>query len=498
MMRLSVVSAFCVPALIAGCMVGPDYKKPDAPVSAAFKELLPGWKVSTPIDTMDKGEWWSIFDDLLLDRLEREVNVSNQTLRQFEAAYREAQDVVLEARGQVFPALTLNGGGSRSQGGTGGFSTTGGSGAAFGSSSTGKLRSNFNLAANASWDLDVWGRIRRTIESDVAGAQASQADLANARLSAQASLASDYFQLRGADAMQALLDDAAAQYTRSLQITLNQYNAGTAARSDVITAQTQLQTTQAQAVGVGVARAQFEHAIAVLTGHPPADLTIDRGTLASDVPVVPPNVPSRLLERRPDIAAAERLMQQENALIGVAIAAYYPDISLSGLFGYTGTPLRSLISAADQVWSLGVSTTQSVFQGGTLVAQTAAARAAYDQSVAVYRQTVLTALQQVEDQLSGLRILEQQAAAQAIAVASARHAVDIALNEYRAGTQAYTAVVVAQATALANEESAVSIQQNRLLASVSLVEALGGGWNTGQLANAEEMQRGLPFLTKPP
>jgi NodT family efflux transporter outer membrane factor (OMF) lipoprotein len=498
MKRLPAVGALALSVLATGCMVGPDYKKPDAPISTTYKELLPGWKISTPSDAMDKGAWWLIFDDPLLDHLEREVNVSNQTLKESEAAFREAQDVVQEVRGQLFPVITVDGGGTRSKGGAGGFSTTGGSGAAFGSSSTGRLRSNFNASADATWDLDVWGRIRRTVESDVASAQASDADLANARLSAQAMLASDYFELRAADAMQALLDDAVAQYTKSLQITVNQYNAGTAARSDVITAQTQLQTTQAQAIGVGVARAQFEHAIAVLTGRPPADLTIPPGTLASDVPVVPPNVPSRLLERRPDIASAERHMQQENALIGVAIAAYYPDISLSALFGYTGTPLRSLISAGNQVWSLGASAAQSVFQSGTLVAQTAAARAAYDQSVATYRQTVLTALQQVEDQLSGLRILEQQAAEQAIAVASARRAVEIALNEYRAGTQAYTAVVVAQTTALADEEAAVTIQQNRLVASVSLIEALGGGWETGQLVNAEDMQRSMPFLTKLP
>jgi len=497
-MRIFHVSTTILALLLTGCMVGPDYKKPDAPVSAAYKELLPGWKISTPSDALDKGAWWSIFNDPLLDHLEREVNVSNQTLKEFEASYRQAQDVVQEARGQLFPVLTAETSGTRSKSGFGSFSGPNGGNIAFGPSSSSRLRSNFSLEANATWDIDVWGRIRRTIESDVANAQASEADLANARLSAQASLASDYFDLRAADATQALLNDAVAQYTRSLQITMNQYNAGTAARSDVITAQTQLQTTQAQAVGVGVARAQFEHAIAVLTGHPPADLAIGPGTLASDVPVVPPSVPASLLERRPDVASAERHMQQENALIGVAIAAYYPDISLSGLFGYTGSPLRSLISAANQVWSLGAGATQSVFQGGSLVAATAAARASYDNAVAVYRQTVLTALQQVEDGLSGLRILEQQAAAQAIAVASARRAVDIALNEYRAGTQAYTAVVVAQTTALNDEEAAVSIQQNRLLASVALIEALGGGWNTGKMANAEDLQNGLPFLAKPP
>jgi NodT family efflux transporter outer membrane factor (OMF) lipoprotein len=330
------------------------------------------------------------------------------------------------------------------------------------------------------------------VESDVAAAQASSADVDNARLSAQASLATDYFELRGSDAMQSLLEDTVTQYRRALQITQNQYDAGTAARSDVITAQTQLLTTQAQLINVGVARAQYEHAIAVLTGHAPAELTIQRGKLATEVPQVPTVVPATLLERRPDIAAAERAMAEENALIGVQIAAFYPAVDLTALFGYAGNPLSSLISAGNRVWSLGASATQAVFEGGTLTADVKVARANYDGQVASYRETVLTAFQNVEDALSGLRILEQQAAAEDAAVKAAYQAVQIALNEYQAGTQAYTTVVTAQATALADAETAVSVQMTRLVDDVSLVEALGGGWTTAQLPNKDSLQPVLP------
>jgi NodT family efflux transporter outer membrane factor (OMF) lipoprotein len=473
---------------VAGCSVGPDYQRPGAPVPAAFKEAPPaGWKLGTPADAMDKGAWWVVYDDPLLDRLEREVNVSNQTLKEAEAAYREAAATVQVARGSLFPTISATPGVSL-ENQAGSFSSGGlVSGGSVASGRAG-VRTNYSLEANASWDVDVWGRVRRTVESDVAGAQASAADIANARLSAQAALATDFFELRSADALQHLLDDTVAQYRRSLQITQNQYAAGVAARSDVITAQTQLQTTQAQAINVGVARAQYEHAIAVLSGHPPADLTIAPGTLAAAVPVVPAAVPAALLERRPDIAAAERQMAQENALIGVAIAAYYPDVSLTALYGYVGNPIGSLISASNKVWSIGGTAAETVFDGGIRSGQVAQARATYDQSVATYRQTVLTAFQQVEDELSGLRILADEARAEDAAVASARQAVQIALNEYRAGTQPYTTVITAQTTALQDQESALTIQQNRLTASVALIEALGGGWNTGLLPDPDKLR----------
>jgi NodT family efflux transporter outer membrane factor (OMF) lipoprotein len=479
---------------LSGCMVGPDYKRPDAPVPAAFKEAPPaGWKLGTPLDAMDKGPWWSIYNDPELDRLEREVDISNQTLAQAEAAYREAQAVVQQARGSLFPTISITPGASlANQGGT---VSSGGLVSSGSFSQKPGARTNYSLESNASWDVDVWGKIRRTIESDVSGAQASAADIANARLSAQATLAIDYFNLRAADSLQTLLDNTVKQYQRSLQITQNQYDAGVAARSDVITAQTLLQTTQAQAINVGVGRAQFEHAIAVLTGHPPADLTIEPGALANVIPDIPTTVPAALLERRPDISAAERQMQQQNELIGAAVAAFYPDISLTALYGYSGNPIGSLIQTANKVWSIGGSAVQTIFDGGIRSGQVAAAKAVYDQAVANYRQVVLTAFQGVEDNLSGLRILADQARAQDAAVASARQAVQIALNEYQAGTQAYTTVITAQTTALSDEESALSIRQTRLTDSVSLIEALGGGWDTTRLPSGDSLRDTSIFAT---
>jgi len=461
-------------------MVGPDYKHPPSEIPAAFKEPPPaGWKVASPQDALDRGAWWSIFHDPDLDRLEPQVEITNQTLKQAEANYRAAQAQIQAARGALFPSLSVSPAVSRSSNHSG--------------FSNGSITStSYSLEASASWQIDLWGKIRRQVESDVAATQASAADVANARLSAQASLAIDYFELRGADALQALLEDTVTQYRRALQITQNQYDAGTAARSDVITAQTQLLTTQAQLINVGVARAQYEHAIAVLSGHPPAELTIARGKLASAVPQIPTVLPATLLERRPDIAAAERAMAEENALIGVQIAAFYPAIDLTALFGYAGNPLGSLISAGNRVWSLGASASQALFEGGTLTADVAVARANYDAQVAAYRQTVLTAFQNVEDGLSDLRILEQQAAAEDAAVKAANQAVQIALNEYQAGTQAYTTVVTAQATALADAETALTVQMNRLVDSVALVEALGGGWSTTQLPDKNALQPVLP------
>jgi len=414
----------------------------------------------------------------MLDRLEHQVEIDNQTLKQAEAAYREAVAIVGEGRSGYYPTITVGGSAERSQAAerSGGF---GGGG--------NRIQNQLNLTANADWDLDVWGRIRRTVESDVANAQASAADLAGARLSAQATLASDYFQLRGADEQKRLLDSAAAAYARSLRIARNQYAVGVAARSDVVTAETQLKTTQAQAIAVGVQRAELEHAIAVLVGQPPAQLSIAMAPLAKDVPVVPPGMPSTLLERRPDVAGAERQMAAANAQIGVVEAAYYPDITLSAAFGYASSTFGGFLQASNQLWSLGVDVAETAFDGGLRDAQVDAARATYDQTVASYRQTVLTGFQQVEDELSTLRILEQQAAAEDTAVQSAREAERLALNEYQAGTVAYTAVVTAQTTALGDEQTALTIQQDRLVASVGLVQALGGGWDASQLPAAQRL-----------
>jgi NodT family efflux transporter outer membrane factor (OMF) lipoprotein len=460
--------------LVAGCTVGPDYRRPDAPASADFKEQR-GWKISQPRDADDKGDWWSVYHDPELDRLERMVEVTNQTVKQFEAEYENAVALVAAANANFFPTVGLTGGTTRSSG-RGGTSLglgTGGGGSG--------PNTSYTLTGNVSWDVDVWGRVRRQVESNVAGAQVSAADLANAKLSAQGTLATDYFNLRAQDSLEQLLQDTVANFRRALEITENQYRAGTSSNSDVVTARAQLESTEAQLAGVGVLRQQDEHAIAMLTGHPPADLTIAKASLANRVPVVPPGLPSALLERRPDVAAAERQMQQENALIGVQVAAYYPDISLSALGGFAGGPLGTLFTARNALWSLGGTATETPFNGGLRSADVAAARATYDQSVATYRQTVLTAFQQVEDALSNLRILEQQAAAEDRAVASTRQAVDVALNEYRAGTVPYTSVITEQTLLLGDQQSALSVQQSRMVASVALIQALGGGWSAGAL-----------------
>jgi NodT family efflux transporter outer membrane factor (OMF) lipoprotein len=476
--RLCATAAVCLSLVLTGCMVGPDYKRPDPPATpVAFKELA-GWKISQPADAADRGDWWSVYHDPLLDRLEREVNVSNQTVKQFEAQYRNAVTLVAEARAGLFPTVGLSAGVTRSGSGTGGGSSFS-SASSFGGSS--RNGTQYNVSGTVAWDLDVWGRIRRQVESSSAAAQVGAADLANAKLSAQATLATDYFDLRAEDSLTELLTETAAAFRRALQITENQYRAGTSSSIDYVTALAQLQSTQAQLVGVGVQRQQFEHAIAALTGHAPADLTIAPAPLATDVPVLPPGLPSALLERRPDIAGAERTMQQENALIGVQIAAYYPDISLSALGEYAGFPLAQLFNVSNQFWSLGATGAETLFNGGLRAADVTAARATYDASVATYRQTVLTAFQQVEDALSDLRILELQAQAEAIAVKSTSRAVDATLNAYRAGTVAYTSVITEQTLLLSDQQAALAVQQSRLVASVALIEALGGGWSSADL-----------------
>jgi NodT family efflux transporter outer membrane factor (OMF) lipoprotein len=443
---------------LSGCTVGPDYIRPAAIVPAQYKEAK-GWKLGTPRDDFAKGEWWRLFHDPLLNTLEAQVAISNQTLKADEANYRQAQALIAEARAQLFPTLTVNPSLTRSSG-------------------SGTILS---AEANASWTIDLWGKVRRTIESQVAGAQVSAADLANATLSMQSTLATAYFELRETDSLHDLFADTVLQYQRSLDITQNQYTAGTAARSDVITAQALLLAAQAQEINTGVARAQDEHAVAILLGRPPAGLTIPHAKLADDAPAIPLRLPSTLLERRPDIAAAERTMKEENALIGVAIAGYYPDVTLSGVAGYVGNPFKGGFGAANPMWSYALSVAQTLFDGGLTAAQIEAARDAYQASVATYRQTVLTAFQQIEDQLVAIRVLAREAGVQVEAVKAAEQAVQIALNEYRAGTQNFTTVVTAEATALSDEESLLTTREQRVLAAVSLIVALGGGWEEAKL-----------------
>lgn len=465
------LSSIAVTALLTACAVGPNYRRPAAPVPTRFKEAE-GWKPAEPRQAASDTRWWSIYHDPLLDSLERQIDVSNQTLKQSEAAWREAVAVANAAGAQLFPTLDLDASVTRSSTGTGSLSST------VPSSVRAPTFNVFSLSAAASWDLDLWGKIRRTIESDVATAKASEDELAGARLSAQATLATDYVELRLTDEQKQLLEDTVTAYQRSLQITQNQYKAGIVAKTDVITAETQLEGAQSQLIGLGVQRAQLEHAIAVLIGRPPAEFSIKPAKLGDTVPVVPTGLPSALLERRPDIATAERQMAAANAQIGVAVAAYFPDLTLSGSYGAESTMTKSLFSAPSIAWSAGGTAAETLLDFGARRYQVQEARAAYDAAVANYRQTVLAAFQQVEDELAALRILEQEYKVAEETVKSANHAVELYINQYKAGTVAYTSVVTAQATALTDAQTALTIRQSRLVASITLIQALGGGWTT--------------------
>lgn len=452
MRRLAVLGL----AALAGCQaVGPDYLKPAAIVPVAFKEAK-GWKAATPRDDAPKGEWWRVFHDAELDRYEATVSLSNETLKVDEANYRNALALISQARAGLSPSINFNPSLTRS-GPPGG--------------------DLLNAEVTGSWTLDVWGRVRRQIEQSGAAAQVSAADLDNARLSAQASLALAYIQVREADSLHDLYVATVKQYQKSVEIAQNQYNAGTTAKSDVITAQAQLLAAQAQEINTEVQRHQSEHAVAVLMGKPPSELTISHRDLAEEAPHPPVGLPSSLLERRPDIAAAERLMKEQNAAIGVAVAGYYPDFTLSGAFGYSGDPFIRQIAGVNPMWSYGLALAQPLFNGGLTTAQVEAAKATYDASVASYRQTVLTAFQQVEDNLAALRIYDRQIKVQVEAVKIARQAVQIGLNEYRAGTQNFTTVITAETTQLSDELSLIQTRASRLAASVSLIVALGGGWD---------------------
>jgi NodT family efflux transporter outer membrane factor (OMF) lipoprotein len=474
-----------IAALILASCVGPNYHRPSAPVPQRFKEAE-GWKPAEPREVASGAAWWSVYEDPTLDELEKQIDISNQTLKASEAAWREATALVSEARAGLFPVIGVSATGTRS----------GGPGASFGNSSAGTgagaaaptgaslPRNQFELAGTGSWDIDIWGKIRRTIESNVASARASEADLAAARLSAQATLATDYIELRVADEEQHLLDETVDAYKRSLDITQNQYKVGVAAKADVITAETQLEGAESQQIAIGVTHATLEHAIAVLIGKAPGDFTLPPAKFGTLVPVIPVGVPSALLERRPDIAGAERRMAAANAQIGVAIAAFFPDLTLSGSYGYASNAVSGLVKAPNNLWSFGGAATDTLLDFGLRPAQVRQARAAYDAAVANYRQTVLTAFQQVEDELATLRILEQQVQVQEQTVKDANLAVQLTLNQYKAGTVAYTSVITAQTIALADAQTLLNIRQSRLVASVALIEALGGGWSAGSLGTA--------------
>lgn len=460
--RLKIVASFILSTALTGCMVGPDYVKPTVATPAKFKELpnQPGWRNAAPADDAPKGKWWLAFNDPDLNALEEQVNVSNQTIKVSEANYRQAQALMDEARAAIWPSLSSSPSIDR------------------GKSGSSKVTNTASAEVSSSWTLDFWGKLRRGFAEEKATAEASAADLANARLSEQSALATAWFNLRQTDALHDLWVHTLASYQKSLDIAENQYKAGTSSRSDVITARANMLSAKSSLINTGVARAQYEHSIAILIGKTPEEVSIKPHPLGRTLPKIPVALPSTLLERRPDIAAAERNMQAANEAIGVAAAAYYPDISLSGSYGVSG----NLINAGNPVWSIGSSLSQTIFDAGLNTAKVKAAKASYDASVATYRQTVLTAFQQVDDELSTLRVLGNQAAVQTQAVQAAEQALDIALNEYKAGTQNYTTVVTAQANALSTEQQALTTRGNRFQASVSLIIALGGGWEPDNAA----------------
>ncbi len=483
-------------ALAAGaCTVGPDYHPDAAPTPPTFKELK-GWKVATPSDHLPRGDWWALYRDSKLDFLIKQVEVSNQNVMVQAAAYEQARAVIREAQASLYPTFTgaytftRNYTGPKAVGNQAGLSGVGNISAIY--------TTSFNPQLSATWDIDVWGQVRRQIESNASAAQATKADLDNAKLSAQAMLATAYFNLRATDSLIDLLQRTTVEYKKTLDIVENQYKAGySVTLGDVATARAQVETTQAQTKSTIATRAQYEHAIAILIGRPPAELSIGRHLLAGSLPKIPVTVPSELLERNPAIAAAERAMQEQNALIGVAVAGYFPVISLSGSFGWLGThPLP--FNVANEVWSLGAAGTQVVFNGGLTSAQVDSARAVYWQSVATYRQTVLTAFQGVEDNLVAIRQLAQALAVQHQAVKDEQQAVDVYLNQYQAGTVAFTTVVTAQIQLLADEETELTYRQNLFLASVLLIENLGGGWDTNLLPSRKELEQGFSVLPQLP
>lgn len=456
---------------LSACTVGPPYVKPPAETPPAYKEAG-NWKPAVPSDALSKGTWWEVYQQPDLNALEAQINVSNQTLKAAQDKFIQARAAVRVSRSALFPTIS------------GGLSVTPtqlSSNRPLTSSGESSHYTDTVLSVDASYEADVWGRVRRTVEASRSEAQATAADLATVSLSLHAELALDYFQLRGLDAQEQILNFTVDAYGKALQLTQTRYHGGIASALDVAQAQTQLETTRAQAQDVEVQRSQYEHAIAVLIGKPPAEFSLPDSPLKSPPPVIPPGLPSDLLERRPDISAAERRMQEANANVGVARAAYFPLIMFSPEAGVESTAITTLISGPSIFWSLGASAGETLLDFGRRRGLSEEARAAYDQSVANYRQSVLGAFQDVEDNLAALRILEQEAATQDRAVAAAQHSLALSNNLYRGGLTNYLQVIIAQSAALSDERTAADILTRRLQASVLLVKALGGGWTTAQI-----------------
>ena len=466
-------------ALLTACAVGPNYKRPTMDLSAAYKEQ-DGWKPSEPNDALDRGKWWEIYHDEVLNSLEEQINISNQTVLAAAANVEEARAVVRQAQAGFWPQVSVNASRTRTVQGSAGGSIVSGTGGTTVISSTATKSTTSTitqLGVSGDWAIDLWGRIRRQTEGDRASLQANEAALASARLAAQAELATDYFELRAQDQLQIILNDIVAAEQQSLKITENRYRVGVAAKADVVSAQTQLLSSQAQQANAPLQRGLLEHAIAVLVGQQPANFSLPSATMRNDVPTVPAGLPSTLLERRPDVAESERQVAASNAQIGVAISAFFPTLDITGSDDYRGNTISHLIRSANRVWSIGPSLALTVFDAGLRRAQVAQARAAHEVTVDNYRQTVLTSLQQVEDELTTLRVLEQSAVIEDAAVKAAREAETLTLNQYKAGTVPYSSVITAQTTRLNAEESALNVLSSRLQASVAMVKALGGGWH---------------------
>jgi NodT family efflux transporter outer membrane factor (OMF) lipoprotein len=486
MRRLTSLAAAAPLLFCAACAVGPNYKRPAAIVAPAYKEAPPeafkealaaGLVPAKPSDAFDKGKWWEIYKDPALNALEEQVSINNQNVLAAEAQYREAKALVRIARAGLFPTVSAGSGISdaRSGAGTGVASAS---------------RSSYSLLLDASWEPDLWGSIRRGITGAAATAQASYADLANAKLLYQSELASDYFSMHGLDSDADLLTRTAASYTEYVTLTRNRFAGGIATDLDVAQAETLLYQTQSSLIELGVQRAQFEHAIAVLTGKPPSALTIPVELPTAPPPPVPVGLPSELLQRRPDVAGAERRVASANEQIGIAMAAFYPTLTLSASVGFTGSSLAKWFSLPSRVWSVGPSLAQTLFEGGRRRAMVAEEQAAYDNTVATYRQTALTAFQQVEDELAALRILEVETAKVQDTVKAADRALTVSTAQYKAGTTDYLVVITSQTALLTARRTEVDLLARRLVASVSLVQALGGGWDSSQLPTQAEVKKG--------
>jgi NodT family efflux transporter outer membrane factor (OMF) lipoprotein len=464
--------------LTSACAVGPNYKRPSLAVPADYKErqaeTASQWKPAQPSDVALRGKWWELFGDPELNALEEQVSVSNQNIAQAEAQFRGARAVARGARGDLFPTVTAGASVSRSRASRNRFSTNP-------TAPAGSTTNSYQVSGEVSYEVDAWGRIRRSVEASVENARASAADLETVRLSMHAELAVDYFLLHGIDAQRQLLASNVDAYEKALQLTINRHNQGIVSGVDVAQAETQLETTRAQLTDLAIVRAQLEHAIAILVGKPPADFTIAPAAIGVAPPEIPVTLPSELLERRPDVAAAERRVASANAQIGVAQAGFFPTLLLSASGGWGASTLTKFFSAPNLFWSLGAALAQTIFQGGKRIAAKEEALASYDASVAAYRLSVLTAFQDVEDSLAALRILAEESTQQERAVAAAERSLTLAKNRYDGGITTYLEVVTAQAVALADERAAVDLQTRRMTSSVDLVKALGGGWSTADL-----------------